>query len=93
MQAYALGPRTHAQSAYNIVMPGYSGPLSAFNLRMREHLHFYAGKRQSNVQIWWSVLRMCKTIFKTSWTTDLKNPGILPQFFSNIAHLFQAYKH
>ena len=42
------------------------------SLYIREHLKFYTAKCRSNIQIWWLVLHMCKTIFKR--TTDLKFP-------------------
>ena len=36
----------------------YSGLLSTFNVSMREHLKFYAGKCQANIQIWLLVLQI-----------------------------------
>ena len=40
---------------------------------MHEHLKMYAGKHWSTIQIWWSMLRMCKMKFKRSWTMNLNN--------------------
>ena len=77
-------------------LPGFSGPLSAFNLHMCEHLKFYAGKRQSNIQIWPSMLHMCKTVILLVMDNGPENPDTVDQevFGGRIFHInFPLPKH